>query len=573
MPIARFQMPDGRIGRFEVPDGTTPEQAQSMIGQHLQAQSAPVATETSKPLMTDAGDRLSGSDKFVKGLRDPIDGGAQLLTKMLPAGVVSAGNRLNNWLADKTGLVGKLPEGGVDQQVRENEAKYQAQRTAQGESGMDWSRIAGNVINPANLALAAKLPQAATIAGRIGVGALGGGATAAMNPVGDGDFAAEKAKQIGAGAVGGGLVPAITGGIARMVSPKVSSDIKALIDAGITPTPGQSMGGVFKTIEEKSRSIPLLGEMITRAQKAQGQQLGKSVLNRGMDKLGQPRVSEAGSEGLAQLRKVAGDAYDNLLPKMSANTQEAQFMAEMGNLKAMAASLPQREADQFSAILDREIGQRIAPNGMLSGDNLKAAQAALRNKAVPFSRATDAYQNQLGQALKEADSSLRGLIERSNPQYSKELSQINEAYRIMKTAQRASSSVAAEGGEFTPAQLLNAVKAGDKTKDKRAFAEGAAYLQELAGPAKRVLASQYPDSGTAGRVLMGGLLGGAGMANPAMLGGAVGAAGLYTQPAQKALSLLMNSRPDLAKQLAESIRQASPMFVPLGGQVGAGLLN
>ncbi|MDE2440169.1 MAG: hypothetical protein KGP14_04020 [Betaproteobacteria bacterium] len=31
MPIARFQMPDGRVARFEVPDGTTPEQAQSMI--------------------------------------------------------------------------------------------------------------------------------------------------------------------------------------------------------------------------------------------------------------------------------------------------------------------------------------------------------------------------------------------------------------------------------------------------------------------------------------------------------------------------------------------------------------
>ena len=31
MPVARFQMPDGRIARFEVPDGTTPEQAQAMV--------------------------------------------------------------------------------------------------------------------------------------------------------------------------------------------------------------------------------------------------------------------------------------------------------------------------------------------------------------------------------------------------------------------------------------------------------------------------------------------------------------------------------------------------------------
>lgn len=36
MPIARFEMPDGRIGRFEVPDGTTPEEAQRLIQQSLQ---------------------------------------------------------------------------------------------------------------------------------------------------------------------------------------------------------------------------------------------------------------------------------------------------------------------------------------------------------------------------------------------------------------------------------------------------------------------------------------------------------------------------------------------------------
>ena len=35
MPIARFELPDGRIGRFEVPDGTTPEQAMQLISSNL----------------------------------------------------------------------------------------------------------------------------------------------------------------------------------------------------------------------------------------------------------------------------------------------------------------------------------------------------------------------------------------------------------------------------------------------------------------------------------------------------------------------------------------------------------
>lgn len=40
MPVARFQLPDGRVARFEVPDGTTPEQAQTMMEAHFAAPTA-----------------------------------------------------------------------------------------------------------------------------------------------------------------------------------------------------------------------------------------------------------------------------------------------------------------------------------------------------------------------------------------------------------------------------------------------------------------------------------------------------------------------------------------------------
>jgi hypothetical protein len=47
MPIARFQMPDGRIARFEVPDGTSPEEAQSLVQQELEQSTKPVAPSES----------------------------------------------------------------------------------------------------------------------------------------------------------------------------------------------------------------------------------------------------------------------------------------------------------------------------------------------------------------------------------------------------------------------------------------------------------------------------------------------------------------------------------------------
>ena len=48
MPIARFQMPDGRIARFEVPEGTTPEEAQQLMEQAVASGAAQQTPDTSK---------------------------------------------------------------------------------------------------------------------------------------------------------------------------------------------------------------------------------------------------------------------------------------------------------------------------------------------------------------------------------------------------------------------------------------------------------------------------------------------------------------------------------------------
>jgi hypothetical protein len=50
MPIAKFQLPDGKVARFEVPEGTTPEQAQTMMEQYFTApQQQPTAQAATAP--------------------------------------------------------------------------------------------------------------------------------------------------------------------------------------------------------------------------------------------------------------------------------------------------------------------------------------------------------------------------------------------------------------------------------------------------------------------------------------------------------------------------------------------
>jgi hypothetical protein len=48
--------------------------------------------------------------------------------------------------------------------------------------------------------------------------------------------------------------------------------------------------------------------------------------------------------------------------------------------------------------------------------------------------------------------------------------------------------------------LHRAVKAGDRTKDNRAFSEGEALFQDLTSAGKSVMPNKIPDSGTAGRM-------------------------------------------------------------------------
>lgn len=85
MPVARFQMPDGRIGRFEVPEGTTPEQAQAMIAKSLDPQEA----ETS--LMQHVGNLAAGAVRGAGSIGatvlSPIDAAARALNGGKPISV------------------------------------------------------------------------------------------------------------------------------------------------------------------------------------------------------------------------------------------------------------------------------------------------------------------------------------------------------------------------------------------------------------------------------------------------------------------------------------------------------
>lgn len=517
---------------------------------------------------------LTAMDKFTKGLRDPIDAGAQLLENILPAPMVKSMNRANNWLADKTGIVGRLPEGGVDQQVRENEQAYQTTRKAQGESGIDGYRILGNIANPANLVVASKLPQAATLAGRIGVGAVAGAGSGALMPVGEGDFAAEKAKQIGIGAAAGGAIPAAAGAVARAINPNAVSNgnLQLLKSEGINPTVGQTLGGWANRLEEKAQSLPLVGDAIMAARQRALSEFNQAAINRASGKVG-GNIEQTGHAGV----KAAGDAisqyYDQALNKVGNVTFDSQFGNSLAQLRAMAGNLTPDLARKFDKTLNDLVFTRMSPKGSLLGQTYKTVDSDLGNVAARYSRSSVASEQEFGDAVKQLQALLNEQMRRSNPHVADMLNQADAAWASLVRIEGAAKAAKNADGVFTPGQLNQAIQGADSSVRKRAVSRGTALMQDLGNAGQVVLGNKYPDSGTAGRLMLGGAGLAAGFANPAIPLTLAGSSVLYTPQAQKVLSAMVSNRPQFAGLLSDSVRKAAPAFLPGSGQLGPGLLD
>lgn len=517
---------------------------------------------------------LSRMERFTQGVKDPINGGAQLMTNLLPKGVVDTGNQLNNWLADKTGLVGKLPAGGVDQQVRDQEAAYKARL---GDNGFDGYRVLGNVLSPANAALASRAPMATSLLGRVATGAAAGGASGLMNPVTDGDFVDEKLKQVALGSAFGGAVPMVTGGLARMVSPKASVNpkLEMLKAEGVKPTIGQTLGGWANAIEEKLQLLPIVGDAISAARRKTWDEARGAAFNRVLEPVGKtlPKGVD-GNDAILAIRQTLNNEYEKVLPKLTTQADKS-FADGVSGLKNMVkeGALDPKYVKQFNKTLQTRVLDKFQGQNSISGETLKDTQSFISNEIKRYGASQDPDARLLGDAYKELGSQLKDLSIRSNPKYAAELKQIDTAWANFKRVQKAGSSVAAEDGLFNPAQLHNAVKAADRSKDKARFSEGGALMQDLSGAAKSILGNKVNDSGTAGRLAMGAGALGAGAINPAIPMGLLGGAAMYSSPMQSLLRNAVSSRPAAAKPTAQAIRELSNYLVPAGVQSGFGLMD
>lgn len=559
MPTFEFTSPQGKTYTVEGPEGATKEQA----FQILQGQIAP-EQQASPEAATQPRKAGYPGEGVLRGVYDPFTGLAQGAYNLMPKSVQQAGNKLNDFLAEKTGL---LPKIGPDfnQAISRNEADYQQRRGG----GIDGQRIAGNVLSPINAAIAFKAPQAVSLAQRAVQGAGVGGAQSVAQPVTQGDYWQEKAKQGNVGAAVGGALPMIAAPIARAVSPKASlnPDIALLKSKGVNPTIGQTLGGLANTAEQKATSLFVVGDSIRAAREGARNQFNKAVLNDTVESVG-GKVDDIGTSGVKQAGDIISDSYTAALSGLKGVTLDQTGKAQLANLRAMSNNMPDTTRKQFNRVLDNIVMKRMSPNQGMTAETFKLVESELGAKAAAYGKSMQASERELGDALLEAQNILRQQAARQNPVYADALSKANQAWAKLVRAEGAAKASSVSDGVFTPGQYLGSVRSNSKSVRKRDFSRGTALGQEFGAAGQRVLGNTYPDSGTAGRMLPA-LQALAGYVEPLSLSLSAGGMAAYTPTMQRALVNAATKRGASAPFTAEQIRKLAPVLNPLA----IGLLN
>lgn len=462
---------------------------------------------------------------ILMGLRNPVDAGAQLLRRAVPERAASAIDALGNQLA-RLGLV--TPSSGVegvDRIVNDVNQQYEENREAAGRGGIDLARLVGNTAGmlPAlatgSAIGAAVAPRAlTTLGGRIAGGAAQGATYNALLPVvgsDQDDFSGAKKSQATIGAVAGGVASPVVSGLARVIAPKasqLSSNARKLLSERVELTPGQALGGWAQTVEDKMMSVPIMGDAIRAARVRGNESLNRAVYNRVLAPIG-ARTDKLGRAAVDDAHRLVSKAYDDVLADVKFRPDNA-FAQRVANLRNMARTgLPVKEAQAFERILERDVLRPMRQGQAITGETFKDIESNLGNQALKFHKATDAYQNALGDAVGELQTALRENLQRMNPGHAERLADVNRSFAMLTRLETAASRAGAHDGVFTGPQLASAVRQGDKSARRNAYARGNALLQDLSDAAQERMSAQIPNSGTTDRLLLAGLgLGATGMA-------------------------------------------------------------
>lgn len=504
---------------------------------------------------------------FAMGLKDPISAGAQLLPRGLEY-VTSLGGTTPNPVSRFLGS----EAARVDEMVKQEEQAYQAQREG---DGVDWARLGGNVVSPANLAIGARAAGLVSKGKPLTQAIAAGAASGAAQPVLDTDnFGGEKLKQAGAGAIGGVVGKKVTDITGRALNPLVSKAEQTMRDLGVTLTPGQLAGKSAKGLEEFAENLPLIGGYISNAKERQLFQFNKGVINKALSKVGDKLPEDViGRDAIQYTDEVISKKYDDVLSKISMN-YDKQLTSKFNDVVRKATLPSASQKQEVTDLINTSIYQKIPVDNkgkaVIDGQTIKNIESDLLKTVNNYKSSSTAGERQIGEALSDVLKVFKNELSAQNPQQSSILRRIDSAYGDVAVMKTAAANQQANNGVFTPKQYNSAVRQRDVTRNKRSFASGSARGQDVAEAGVDMLAPEI-NSTLEGRLLlgMGSLYGTA--QNPLVSGSLIVATpAIYSDKGLKVMQGLMRSRPEIAKRIGEALKARAPKE---GSVTGAQILE
>lgn len=501
--------------------------------------------------------------RMVQGMVDPLNRGVQLLSNAVTGPLAAGAKAIGaNQLAQD--LAGQTESLNAEQRAKEL-AYQQASPGLQGKT--DWWRMAGNVASPINLAIPTEEPLTM---GGLALSSLKGAATAPLfAPAPDPkDYWKQTGAQMAEGAVLGPLSNVIGKGVGAVISPTVKPEVQTLLNAGVNVTPGQLMGGAYRSTENLATSIPVLGSAIKESQENAITQFNKGAYNKALNaaKAVDPEIQnipediKPGHESIDFMHNQFNQAYNRIKNDLffspTPNFVE-QTQSVLNNL-----NLPEDKLNFLQKTFNNQLSKGDPISGFMDGKTAYGVKETLGKLASEYQKSPSPDDRAIGQAFHDLNDAFVQHFDSSNPETLQKLGGLNLGYANYKRISQAAASPGSVDGIFTPAQLLQAVRSQDPSMSKGAFARGNALMQDYASAGKQVLATA-PNSFTADRGLLAATTGAAlsGLSQDQLMkAGLLGSLGYaaYSEPGKVFLRNLLVSRPKFAQPVGNAIKTIVP---------------